>query len=407
MTEAGAVSETLHQAAPFAGFAYPNETEIPWTLLIAVYPYLTGLVAGAFTVSSLYHVFGMRRFEPVAKLALLTSLCLMIVVPAPLLLHLGRPERALNTMFTPHWTSAFVMFGFMASFYVVLLLLENWFVFRPHIVREAQQRNGPLGWIYRALSLGSYDVSEAAMRHDHKWIFALAVTGIPAAHGLHGYVGFVFGSVKSREWWSSDLMPAIFLFSAIISGVALLIALYVLSCRLRRTAVDLECLKGLGYTLWGFLMFTLVLEGVEFGALVYRSREGTETILEYATGPLVVPLFILQFGIGSLVPLLLLTYVIWRGTKGRALLIAVTTSAVLVLLAVLMMRWNVVIGGQEISKTGRGLLVYRPALIGRESIVSALAVLAAPFILLSILARFLPPWPGAAAPAQAHGAGPS
>ena len=72
------------------------------------------------------------------------------------------------------------------------------------------------------------------MRYDRKWIFALAVIGIPAAHGLHGYVGFVFGSLKSREWWSSDLMPAIFLFSAIISGTALLIVLYVISCRLRK-----------------------------------------------------------------------------------------------------------------------------------------------------------------------------
>ena len=63
-----------------------------------VYPYLTGLVAGAFTVSSLYQVFGMQRFKPVAQLALLTSLCFMIFVPMPLLLHLGHPERAFNTM---------------------------------------------------------------------------------------------------------------------------------------------------------------------------------------------------------------------------------------------------------------------------------------------------------------------
>jgi len=384
--------EPLVHAAAYSGYVYPNETVIGWTVLIVVYPYLTGLVAGAFTVSSLYHVFGMQRFKPVAQFALLSSLCLMIFVPMPLLLHLGNPQRAFNAVITPHWTSAFAVFGYAAGFYVVLLLLENWFVFRPHIVQQAQRRNGLLGWFYRALSLGSYDVSEKAMHYDRKWIFALAVTGIPAAHGLHGYVGFVFGSVKSREWWSSDLMPAIFLFSAIISGVALLIALYVLSCRLRKTAVDLECLKGLGFTLWGFLMFTLVLEGVEFGALVYRGREGIDMILEYVTGPLIVPFFILQFGIGSLVPLLLLTYVIWGGTTGRALVIAVTTSAVLVLLAVLMMRWNVVIGGQEIAKTGKGLLSYQPAIFGREGILAAAFVVIAPLALLAVVTRLFPPW---------------
>ena len=378
--------------APYVGYVYPNETDIPWTVLIVVYPYLTGLVAGAFTVSSLYQVFGMQRFKPVAHFALLTSLCLMLFVPMPLLLHLGHPERAFNSVITPHTTSAFAVFGYAAGFYVILLLLENWFVFRPHIVRQAQQVNGPLGWLYRVLSLGSYDLSDHAMSYDRKWIFALAVVGIPAAHGLHGYVGFVFGSLKSREWWSSDLMPVIFLFSAVISGTALLIVLYVLSCKLRKIPVDLDCVKGLAYTLWGFFLFTLVLEGVEFASLVYRGREGIDLILQYVTGPLLIPFFILQFGIGSLVPLTLLTWMIWRGTTGRALVAGVTACAVLVLLAVLMMRWNVVIGGQEISKTGKGLLTYSPPVFDREGLAAAAVVLVAPLLFLLAMVRLFPPW---------------
>jgi Ni/Fe-hydrogenase subunit HybB-like protein len=384
--------EPLFHAAPFTGYVYPNETVIPWTVLIVVYPYLTGLVAGAFTVSSLYQVFGMQRFKPVAHFALLTSLCCMLIVPTPLLLHLGHPERAFNATITPHWTSAFAVFGYAASFYACLLILETWFVFRPHIVQQAQERKGLLRWFYQLLSLGSYDLSEKAMGYDRKWIFALAVIGIPAAHGLHGYVGFVFGSLKSREWWSSDLMPAVFLFSAIISGTALLIVLYVLSCKLRKIPVDLACLKGMAYTLWGFMMFTLVLEGVEFTSLVYRGREGIEAIMEYVTGPLIVPFFVLQFGVGSLVPLVVLSYMIWRGTGGRALVAGVTASAILVLLAVLMMRWNVVIGGQEIAKTGKGLLTYHPTLLGREGILAAASVIVTPFILLWVMIQLFPPW---------------
>ena len=93
-------------------------------------------------------------------------------------------------------------------------------------------------------------------------------------------------------------MPVVFLFSAIISGIALLIVLYVLSCKLRKVPVDLACLKGMAYTLWGFMMFTLLLEGVEFANLVYKGREGIDMIMEYVTGPLIVPFFILQFGVG-------------------------------------------------------------------------------------------------------------
>jgi Ni/Fe-hydrogenase subunit HybB-like protein len=283
-------------------------------------------------------------------------------------------------------------FGYFAGFYVILLMLEVWFMFRPHFVRQAQQRTGLVGTLCRVLSLGSYDLSEKAMSYDHKWIFALAVIGIPGAHGLHGYVGFIFGSLKSREWWSSDLMPVVFLFSAVISGVALLIVLYVLSCRLRRVAVDLACLKGLAYVLWGFMMFTLVLEGLEFSNIVYKAREGIETIMEYVTGPLVVPFFVVQLGIGAVTPIAVITYMIWRGTTGKALIAGVTVSAALVLLSVLMMRWNVVIGGQEISKTGQGILNYQMHIFGREGLLASAAVTAAPLVLLAVLVRLLPPW---------------
>jgi len=384
--------EPIIGLAPYTGWVYPNETVFEWSVLIAVYPYLTGLVAGAFTVSSLYQVFGFQKLKPVAHLALLTSLCCMIFVPTPLLLHLGHPERAFNSTITPHLTSAMAAFGFFASFYVALLILEGWFAYRPFIVEQAQKRSGLLGMFYRVLTLGSYDVSENAMRYDKKWIFALAVIGIPAAHGLHGYVGFMYGSLKSREWWSSDLMPVIFLFSAIISGVSLLAVLYVASCKLRRIPVDMGCLKGLAYTIWAFIMVALVLEGLEFANIVYKGREGVDMIIQYVTGPLLIPYFVLQFAIGAITPFLWLSYMIWRGTTGRALVVGVTVCACLVLFSVFMMRWNVVIGGQEISKTGKGLLSYHMPFFGKEGGLVAALLTLAPMGLLLVLIRLFPPW---------------
>jgi predicted membrane protein len=384
--------ESLISSVPYTGWVYPNETVFEWSVLIAVYPYLTGLVAGAFTVSSLYQVFGFQRLKPVAHLALLTSLCFMIFVPTPLLLHLGHPERAFNSVLTPHWASAMAMFGYFASFYVALLILETWFAYRPFIIENAQKKKGLLGTFYRALTLGSYDVSEKALRCDQKWILWLAIAGIPGAHGLHGYVGFVFGSVKAREWWSSDLMPVIFLFSAIISGVSLLAIIFVVSSKLRKIPIDLDCLKGLAYTIWGFIMVALVLEGLEFANIVYKGREGVEMIIQYVTGPLLIPYFVLQFAVGAILPFLWLSYMIWRGTTGRALIVGVTTCACLVLFSVFMMRWNVVIGGQEISKTGKGLLSYHLPLLGKEGALMGAALVLAPFLVLVVLTRLFPPW---------------
>src|SRR3974377_1580041 len=100
-------------AAPFIGYVYPNETVFPWGVLIVAYPYLTGLVAGGLPGFSPPLVFLRRALRAVAHFARLTSLCCMIFVPTPLLLHLGHPERAFNAVFTPHWSSAMAMFGYL------------------------------------------------------------------------------------------------------------------------------------------------------------------------------------------------------------------------------------------------------------------------------------------------------
>jgi len=389
----------MTEIAPFTGYVYPNETIIPWGVLIVIYPYLTGLVAGAFTVSSFYHVFGMQQFKPVARFALLTSLSVMIFVPAPLLLHLGHAERSYYSMITPHLTSAFAVFGFFAAFYTILLILECWFVFRPDNVERARNSTGLRRSFYRAVTLWSDDVSPRARAIDSKWLLTLAIVGIPAAHGLHGYIGFVYGSLKARQWWESDLMPIIFLFSAIVSGVALLMVLYVVASKLRRVPIDHACLKGLTYALWGFLMFTLILEGLAFANLVYKGKEGVDMIVEYVQGPLFNRYFVLQFGFGALLPIAVMGIMIARNVRGKAFVTGAMICALLVLMNVLLMRWNVVIGGQEIAKSTKGLLTYHMPLWGRESFISASLLIIAPFILLWLLTRLFPPWadpPGSA-----------
>jgi hypothetical protein len=154
----------------------------------------------------------------------------------------------------------------------------------------------------------------------------------------------------------------------------------------------LACLKGLAYTVWAFIMVTIALEALEFASLDYKGREGIDMILEYVTGRLLIPYFVLQFAIGAITPFLVLSYMIWRGTTGRALVVGVTLSACLVLFSVFMMRWNVVIGGQEISKTGKGLLYYQPLIFGKEGLVVSVLLTIAPVILLLGLSRLFPPF---------------
>ena len=53
--------EPLIHYAPFTGWVYPNETVIEWSVAIVVYPYITGLVAGAFILASLVKVFNIKE----------------------------------------------------------------------------------------------------------------------------------------------------------------------------------------------------------------------------------------------------------------------------------------------------------------------------------------------------------
>src|SRR5512136_1525740 len=117
------------------GFMYPNETELQWSILIVIYPYVTGLVAGAFILASLERVFRVDAVKPTYRLALLTALAFMLCAPLPLQLHLGHPERSLEMYLTPHRSSAMAMFGFVYLWYLmVVLVLEIWFDYRRDIV---------------------------------------------------------------------------------------------------------------------------------------------------------------------------------------------------------------------------------------------------------------------------------
>src|SRR5512142_1914785 len=142
------------------GYMYPNEVELQWSILIVLYPFITGLVAGAFILASLERVFNVQAVKPTYRLALLTALAFLLVAPLPLQLHLGHPERSLEMYLTPHTSSAMAMFGFVYLWYLMaVLLLEIWLDYRREIVEKARTTRGPLGLLYATLALGSDNVS--------------------------------------------------------------------------------------------------------------------------------------------------------------------------------------------------------------------------------------------------------
>src|SRR5687767_14894500 len=169
------------------GFIYPNELELQWSVLIVLYPFITGLVAGAFILASLERVFNVQAVKPTYRLALLTALAFLLVAPLPLQLHLGHPERSLEMYLTPHRQSAMAMFGFVYLWYLmVVLVLEIWFDYRREMVLWARASTGVKRAFYRALTLWSDNIGDGALRVDDRLGRIVTIVGIPSAFLLHG-----------------------------------------------------------------------------------------------------------------------------------------------------------------------------------------------------------------------------
>ncbi len=375
------------------GYIFPNEIELHWGILIVLYPYLTGLVAGAFILASLVKVFNVKELQPTYRLAMLTAMAFLIVAPLPLLAHLGHPERAYEILITPNSTSAMAMFGFVYVWYLMAVLcLEIWFEYRRDIILWAQKETGIKKWIHKIISLFSKDISEKAILFDKKWVKIVTIIGIPSAFLLHGYVGFIFGSIKANPWWSSVLMPIVFLFSAIVSGIAMVLILYMIITPIRGKQLDILCLDKLASYLFYVMIIDFSLEALDFVHRVYESEESIKILAYLVSNKLFISLVVIQLFMGMLIPLAMIALIKIMKSPSDLKKMVYFISAILVQVGIFSTRWNIVIGGQLFSKSFRGLTVYKITFFGLEGFFASVIVFCLPFILLYVLTKILPPW---------------
>jgi predicted membrane protein len=375
------------------GYMYPNEVELQWGVLIVLYPFVTGLVAGAFILASLERVFNVEAVKPTYRLALLTALAFLLAAPLPLQMHLGHPERSYEMYLTPHTTSAMAMFGFVYLWYLlVVLLLEIWLDYRSDIVRLARESRGAVRFVYRALTLGSYELSERSLALDAKIGRIITIIGIPSAFLLHGYVGFIFGSIKANPWWSTPLMPVVFLFSAIVSGIATVLLLYMTITWLKGPGPNIACVDTIGrYLLYAFII-DFGLEMLDLIHRIYESDESFKSLDFMVHTRLYTSQVIVQIVVGTLFPIGLLALVQLVRLSDAARKGIYVVAGALTLVGIFAMRWNVVIGGQLFSKSFLGYTSYKMEFATREGMLPAILLLLLPFGILWVLVKLLPPW---------------
>ena len=388
---------------PVEGFMYPNEVELQWSVLIVLYPFITGLVAGAFILASLERVFRVVAVKPTYRLALLTALAFLLVAPMPLQLHLGHPERSFEMYLTPHRSSAMAMFGFVYLWYLMAVLLaEIWLDYRKDIVRKSQTSTGVARAFYKVLTLGSSNVSERSLVIDDRLGYAITLIGIPSAFLLHGYVGFIFGSVKANPWWSSPLMPIVFIFSAMVSGIAAVMLLYMVTTRLRGKQIDIRCLDAIAQYLLYTFVIDFSLEMLDLLQRIYEADESFRSLDFMVHTRLWTSQVIVQILLGTVTPIALLglTQLVKFSEIARKRIYGL--AGCLTVMGIFAMRWNVVIGGQLFSKSFLGYTTYKMGFATREGLLTAIILMILPFLILWVLVKLLPPWTDSES-APAHG----
>lgn len=277
-------------------------------LSIAIYFYLTGLSAGSFIISTLAYGFGFEKYKPLGKVGVVIATLLLVAAPMFLLLHSGRPLRAWHLFVYIHGTSPISWGSFLLTLYPLNCIVYGYFMFRGNA----------------------------------KLTKTFGLLGIPLALMVHGYTGFILSFAKAHVLWRTSMMPILFLTSALVSGVAMMILVTIIKDRFftEKGEINTEVIFGLGKMLLWLLVFDLFLSLSDVGVHYFGEREGMETARLFLTGAF-APLFLgVETLMGKVIPLGLVA-------SPRTRNVAVFGfAALLVMIGIFCMRYNVVLGGE-------------------------------------------------------------
>jgi Ni/Fe-hydrogenase subunit HybB-like protein len=364
------------------------ETAI-WGLPIVIYPFLSGLMAGAFVIDSLAHLFGFKQFEPVAKLAATSSFAMVLIAAlAPLVDSIQPAKAPLELYFRDHFPySPLSVFIIIWTLYIILMFFEMYFDYRVENI-EKSKLGGIRGSIARFLTFGNNSISKDSLLKDKKALFIISAIGVPLAFAFHGYIGFVFGAIKARALWTSSVMMLMFITSAIVSGAALVTLLYIIgySYYSKKNVVNIETLNALGIFMIIAISFDLFLDFID---KLYSFRAYTEadvfhgwTLVYNPGGVLFFSYFVVQILLGLIIPLILLLFRPIRTSKPMMILISI-----LIQIGIFAMRFNTIIGGQLLPKISQGTIIPEFPWLGFDGILSSIGL-----ICLSIVIFFILGW---------------
>ncbi len=357
-----------------------------WVTMVSNYVFLVVSSTGLCIVTSLGHVFGMQRYELVAKrgvfLALITIIFGMISIGA----HLGHPERAMvfNAL-TPNFRSAMWWMGTLYTFYIVFISVEYWLLARPELIERSDQTDGVERTIFSYLALKKLDDSRlGAVLKDHRLLQAVGAAALVSGLAAHNTLGALFGHIEARPLWYGSYYPVYFLLSASFCGFAWLLAVSIATYKLKREEIPeeymsliFEMAQVLALLLSVGLLFTVYKMG--FGLF---TPSKVKPIMLFLKGPFSFAFWVFEIGIGTVLPVPILLY-----AAGKRKITGVLVASVMVLVGVYVMRYDFIVAAQVYPVIQAGLPSYLPAFM---EVLFIGGVLGALFLTYTLGEKFLP-----------------
>ncbi|MEO6059373.1 MAG: NrfD/PsrC family molybdoenzyme membrane anchor subunit [Candidatus Limnocylindria bacterium] len=246
---------------------------VNWGLWVAMYLFFAGLAAGAFMVASLDYLFELPLFRGIGRYALWTTVVTLPAALAHIGLDLGHMERIWKVYLQPNFGS---------------LLAQ-------------------LVWSYSAFFVIALASLLAVMTGRRRWLKPMMAVGLFVALFVSGGVGALLGVNAGQVSFHNAMLPAQFPILNLASGVAVVLVIVAWFGVVTDRDREARLLRVLGYALVALLLAKGYFLWVDYSQVFYSQVPDALAVAELVLfGPYAWAFWILQLGLGIIVPIAVL-----------------------------------------------------------------------------------------------------
>ena len=245
-----------------------------WGLYIVFDVYFVGISFAGITIAALIRLFNLERLKPIARMAELLTIIVLILAGLVVLIDLGQPGRGIINLlrYARPMSPFFGTFTLVISGYLFASLVY-FFLDGRKDAAVCAKRPGKWRWFYKLWAAGYKNTAGEQARHRHTtWWLALFI--LPILVIAHSTLGLVFGLQVGRPGWFSALQAPSFVLMAGVSGIGfiIIIAAILRTVPKLRERLPIEVFSWLNNFTWIVLIGYIYFMAVEILTSTYTAH---------------------------------------------------------------------------------------------------------------------------------------